>query len=139
MIAWNKAHPQDISTKLVYAGSQLETGNSGAAIRLYEEILRQSPNNIIALNNRAWLYHKNKDRRALDFAQRAYKLKPDSISVIDTLAWVFIEQNQVERSLTLLQPVITDKFIEPSIRYHYASGLAKSGETEKARAELSGL
>ena len=139
LIAWIKQHPQDIATKLVYAGSQLQAGNSATAIRLYEEILRQSPDNIVALNNLAWLYHENKDPRALELAQRAYKLKPDMLSVVDTLAWVLIEQGQVERGLTLLQPVVTGDGVEPSIRYHYAVGLAKSGETDNARAELNRL
>ncbi len=134
--AWISENPQDVSAKLVLADSHLQEGNKDIAIGLYEESLEKEPNSIIALNNLAWFYYEAGDPRALNLAERAYQLNPDRIDIIDTLGWIFIEQDQVERGLTILQRAMLNEHVNATIRYHYAVGLAKSGDKEKAQTEL---
>jgi len=133
---WSTMHPEDISAKIVLAGSHMQEGNRNNAILLYEESLRINPDNTVALNNLAWLYHQAGNIRAIELAQRAYDINPDLINVVDTFAWILIEQGQVERGLTLLRGAVNDDVTDLTIHYHYAAGLSKSGDKLKARAEL---
>ena len=49
------------------------------------------PQDVVALNNLAWLYHQRGDARALDWRVQAVKLAPQSSAVADTLGWILVE------------------------------------------------
>jgi len=105
----------------------------------YEAILRQAPNQILALNNLAAIYQRLGEPRAHDMAQRAYKLAPDSAYTLDTLGWVLTMQGKREQGLELLRKAHARAPNNPEIWYHYAYALAQAGEKDKARAELRAL
>ena len=133
---WLADNPGDPAVKSVLAGSRLQEGDNATAARLYNEVLQTNPDHVLSLNNLAWLMHQNGDPKALQLAERAYQLSPGLLNVIDTYAWILIEQDQVEQGLTLLQKAISGGVQQPSIRYHYASGLSRSGDTLRAISEL---
>ena len=93
----------------------------------------EQPENIVALNNLAWLYSIEKDRRALEFAKKAYNIKPEDAGIQDTYGWILVQQGKVEEGLRILQKVIKRLPDVPEVRYHYATALMKSGEEIKAR------
>ena len=43
-----------------------------------------------ALNNLATAYQQEKNPLALEYAEKAYKLAPDSPAVLDTLGWILV-------------------------------------------------
>jgi hypothetical protein len=45
--------------------------------------------NVLALDNLAFLVARDKPDQALAYAQRAAELEPDSVSLQDTLGWVY--------------------------------------------------
>ena len=91
------------------------------------------------LNNLAWAYQQAKDPRALETAERAYKLKPDNAAVADTLGWMLVEQGNPTRGLELLQKAAAAAPKSPEIRYHLAQAWVKTGDKAKARNELERL
>jgi predicted Zn-dependent protease len=93
----------------------------------------------VLLNNLAWAYQQVKDRRALETAERAYKLKPDMPGVADTLGYILIEMGDTKRGLELLQQAAANAPKNPAIRYHLAQGWFKAGDKAKARDELTRL
>jgi predicted Zn-dependent protease len=101
--------------------------------------LQNDPKNILALNNLAWLYQQEKDPRALATAEQAYSLKPDSITIMDTLGWILVEQGDIARALKLLKAASEKAPTATGIRYHWAAALAKSGDKASARRELGDL
>ena len=48
------------------------------ALEQYQAILSHEPENVLALNNLAWLLSEQGGKQALDYAKKAYELKPDS-------------------------------------------------------------
>lgn len=132
---WQKDNPQDVQVPLYLAERQLaDKDYKGAAAQL-QAILKQNPNNAIALNNLAWAYQQDKDPRALPTAEQAYRLAGNSPAVLDTLGWLLLERGDVARALPLLQKAAS-LTPEPGIRYHFAVALQKSGDKENARKTL---
>lgn len=139
MQKWLSSHPNDNASRLYFAGSLLVLKEFAASTAQFEEVLRQVPGQFIALNNLAWLYQQKRDARALPYAEQAHKLAPDNPAVTDTLAWLLLEQGNVERALPLLKQAAAEAPASIEIRYHYGVALAKSGDKRGARTQLEPL
>jgi tetratricopeptide (TPR) repeat protein len=75
-----------MSARIQYASLAYQLGHVDAAETMYRRILQADSNNVQALNDLAWLLSKDRGRseEALDMANRAAHLAPDSIHVRDT-------------------------------------------------------
>ena len=103
---WLQDSPEDVGVRLYAAEVSLRDKNYKRAIEQYEFLLRKQPENVLLLNNLAWSYQQVKDPRALETAERAYKLKPDNPDVADTLGWMLSEQGNTRRGVELLQKAV---------------------------------
>ena len=136
LLQWLKQNPADNGVRLYLAENFMKTKQYPPAIEQYELLLKQVPNNILALNNLSWLYQQTKDPRGVNIAEQALKLAPEDPAVIDTLGWILVEQGNTKRGLELLQKASSRQPDSPDIRYHLAVGLFKSGDKARARQEL---
>ena len=133
---WLTESPDDTGARLYAAQVSLESGQLKKAIEQYEWVLRKQPDNVVTLNNLAWAYHQVKDPRALETVERAYKLKPDSAAIGDTLGWILVEQGKTKRGIELLQKAVAAAPNSNEIRYHLAQALAQSGQKTQAITHL---
>jgi putative PEP-CTERM system TPR-repeat lipoprotein len=139
IIDWLKLHPKDNVVRAHAAEYYLVNDRNKDAIAQYQELRRQAPDNIIALNNLATLYHREKDTRALETAEQALKLAPENPAVRDTLGWILVEQGQAPRGLELLNKALAQAPKAAAVRYHHAVALARTGKRIEAREELEKL
>lgn len=137
VVQWLKDHPDDNAVHM-YWGTYNLTAPKGKqiAIEQFQIILKSDPNNIAALNNIAWAYSEEKDKRAVEYAERASKLAPDNPAIMDTLGWILLDQGNTARALQLLQKASELQPDALDIHYHFAVALAKSGDKVKAKKEL---
>ncbi len=135
---WLKEHPDDANTSLYLGSLFQQSSDDKNAIKNYEKALKQNPNNVIALNNLAWLYLDSDAAKALDFARKANRLAPDSPAVMDTLGWILMKNKKNEEGLSYLQPARKISPI-PEIRYHFAAGLMAVGDKQRALIEVTEL
>jgi Flp pilus assembly protein TadD len=91
------------------------------------------------LNNLAWLYSERDDPRALETAERAHAVAPESGEVADTLGWLLVRKGEMTRAIPLLREAVHRAPGVAEIRYHLAVALARSGEADEARDLLRGL
>jgi putative PEP-CTERM system TPR-repeat lipoprotein len=133
---WLKENPEDLTVRFYLADAYLKASKYPAAIEEYAGLLKKQPDNLVALNNLAWAYQQVKDPRALEYAEKAYQLKPDNAAVADTLGWMLVEQGKTERGLGLLEQAVSLAPDAQEIRYHLAHAWLKSGDRIKARDEL---
>ena len=136
---WLKESPDDANARAYAGESGIRRGKFKDAIVNYEWLQKTQPDNLLVLNNLAWAYQQVKDPRALETAERAYKLKPDNAAVADTLGWMLVEQGNAARGVELLQKAAAAAPDAKEIRFHLAQGLFKAGDTAKARSELERL
>lgn len=136
---WLSKNPEDTGVRQFLGNAYLGNGDNKEAIQAFEIVYIEQPENIVALNNLAWLYSLEKDRRALEFAEKAYNIKPEDAGIQDTYGWILVQQGKVEEGLRILQKVMKSLPDVPDVRYHYATALMKSGEEIKARKIFAGL
>jgi putative PEP-CTERM system TPR-repeat lipoprotein len=136
---WLKTRPEDFYARLYAAEVHLASGDFKRAMEQYEWLRQRQPDHVQVLNNLAWVYQQLKDPRALETAERAYKLRPENAASADTLGWILVEQGDTARGLELLQKASAAAPRVPEIRYHLALAWVKAGDKAKARSELQQL
>lgn len=136
---WLQDHPDDVATRHLLGSAQLNAGQEAQALETYETVLEQRPNDVIALNNAAWLAREADNPRAQQYAQRAAELAPDQPAVLDTLGVVLLEGGNNESALETLQRAYRMSPEAPDIGFHLARAYQATGDTEQARALLTEL
>ncbi len=121
---------------LSLAAAYANLGDFQKAISLNEVLYQQNNNSPAVLNNLAFLYLETGDDRALEFAERAYQLDPNSYAILDTYGWVLTQSGNPELGLPLLRNALARSANTAEIHYHYAVALHKSGRSEAALREL---
>ena len=139
LLAWLNDHPDDTKLLQFLGTSYQDIGQNGKAIQAYEKVLTVQPDNMVALNNLAWLYSLSNDPKALVLAEKAYSAYPDNVGIQDTYGWLLVQQGQVDKGLELLKQAMEKLSEVLEVRYHYAVALLKSGEKTEARKRLNQL
>jgi len=134
--SWIKQNPKDTPVRGYAAEYYMASNRNHEAIAQYEEVLKLAPQSVLALNNLAALYQREKDPRALPTAEMALKLAPDQPNVQDTLGWILLERGQVKRSLDLHRKAVSKSPKSANLRYHLAVALARNGNKAEAKKEL---
>ncbi len=131
-----QATPKDVGLRTFAAQIYMMEKRNRDAIVQYEALLKTAPDHVLALNNLASLYHKEKDPRALATAEQALKLAPTNPSVMDTVGWILVDQGPLPRAIDLLRKAAEAAPKVGAIRYHLAVALSKQGDKSGARKEL---
>jgi tetratricopeptide (TPR) repeat protein len=105
----------------------------------FAKVLDAAPDDVITLNNLAWLLSKEDPAKAIEYAERALKLAPAAPTVMDTLGTLLLNQGQTDRALQLLKQASEKAPEDLNIRYHWAQALVRSGDKEQARKILKAL
>lgn len=134
---WYRDHPNDLTALRAIADGHLRTGNLSAARNAYEHFLAKRPDDADVLNNLAQTLHKQGDKAALGFAEKAVRIAGGDPGVIDTLGWILLKQGQLERGLGILRDARLRDPDNPEIRYHLAVALAKANRPNEAAEELA--
>ena len=134
---WVAKHPKSPRARTQLATALLDIGDNEGAKKEFEAIAQTAPTDPVLMTNLAWAYFKAGDPRALTLAEDALRLRPSDPAISNTLGWILLQQGDVARATELLARAAKGLPNEPSVRYRYASVLAKSGNRERARAEVS--
>jgi putative PEP-CTERM system TPR-repeat lipoprotein len=136
---WLDKHATDLQARIYFASTLAAQADYKAANQQYEQGLRSAPDNPMMLNDYAWSLLQLKDGRALDYAEKAYKLAPASPAVADTLAAILLDKGDAARALPLLKTATEQAPAENDIRFRFAQALFLSGDRKGARAQCEQL
>ena len=137
--AWIKSNPKDIRTRRVLALAYLKVGNTDLAIGHHEFLAQTSPQDVVIINNLASLYYRRGDKRAYEYAKRAYEMAPEQPHTIDTYGWMLVQKGDVQQGLKLLRNAQARSSGQPEIGYHIAVALDALGRHEEALREIQGV
>ena len=107
----------------------------------YRKLLDKQPQNAVFLNNLAWASAKQKDPKAIDYAEQANKIAPNQHAIMDTLGQLLLEKGDTDRGLEMLRKAsaIAPQPQAQAIRLNLAKGLIKAGQKDAAKKELEEL
>jgi len=147
-------YPTQLPPRLLLAAVYAKQGKTGAAAELYEEIISLQPNaaikiyetlvannanNIIAVNNLAALmldYRSDTEShaRALELAKQFED--SDQAALLDTLGWAYYRNGDYDNAVRLLDAAVAGNDQMALLRYHLGMALVKANIPERGRAEL---
>ncbi|MGF1685695.1 PEP-CTERM system TPR-repeat protein PrsT [Photobacterium japonica] len=111
-----------------------------AAILHYQNILEKEPNNVIALNNLAWLYIEKDDiTQACMSATKAYKLAGEAPEIQDTYGYCLLKAGDARKSLTPLKTAYENLSSDVEVGLHYAESLIMNHQHAQAQIILDQL
>jgi tetratricopeptide (TPR) repeat protein len=113
-------------------------GRDAESAALYQRLLEIEPDNIIAINNLAWIMCEvqGKHQQALELAQRGLKIAPNYYDLIDTRGVIYYRLGEFDKAIRdfneciRLYPGVTSASI--GTRFYLARALAKLGQKDKA-------
>lgn len=133
---WVTEHPKDGDFRAYLAERLIESRDFDGAKGQLATVIALQPANALALNNLAWISLETKDPRALEYAEKAYQLAPGDPRILDTLGAIRLERGELAPAVDLLSKARQLAPKSPTIGFHYASALAKSGRRGDALREL---
>lgn len=136
---WLRDHPKDVVLRTYIGERALRKQDYKAAARHYQALVALQPDNVMFLNNLAWLAGELGDPKALSHAEKAAALAPANPSVLDTLGMLLVKKGDVTQGLEKLQQAAQLAPNQSEIRLHLAKALIKAGDKEAARKELDAL
>ncbi|MDR2113233.1 MAG: PEP-CTERM system TPR-repeat protein PrsT [Candidatus Accumulibacter sp.] len=134
--AWLKEHPKDQRFRLYLAESATARKDYAMAIRHYRTLLDGQPDNPALLNNLAWVMAQNKDPKAFELAEKAYRLAPEQANIIDTFGAMLVLKGDLDQGIELLRKANSLAPNNPTIQFNLASALVKAGKTAEAKSML---
>ncbi len=136
---WADQRPDDHAARYNLGLLHLAGGDEDGAIREIRKVVESLPNNIPALNNLAYLLRDRDPREALGLAERAQRLAPDSVGVLDTLGSVQLSAGDSKAALRTLARALELEPGHAQARFHYARALIENGRGGEAKPLLEAL
>jgi tetratricopeptide (TPR) repeat protein len=129
---------------MVRLGVLLQTaGRSAEAAKLYERVLELQADNLIAINNLAWILceEQGRPKEAIELAERGLAKAPDYVDLIDTRGMAYYRLKQYDKAAQDFKkcvrlypsrvPAIVTSY------FHLGRCLAELGEKAQAIEQLN--
>ncbi len=116
-----------------------QAGNKKQAREFYEATLRLDANNVIAMNNLAYLIASQPGgdvELALTYAQRARQKAPQNLEISDTLGLIYLKKNLPDNALEIFRDCLGKSPKNPTFRMHLGMALLQKGDKTRAKQEL---
>jgi tetratricopeptide (TPR) repeat protein len=139
--------PTSVGALSVLAALKQTTQQVEEAAVLNRRILAEDPNNVVAINNLAWVLceEKGQYQEALELAERGLRIAPDYVDLIDTRGVIHYRMGATDETHYEKAVVDFERCVElflprtPSLaptRFHLARVYAKTGRKTEAVQQL---
>ncbi len=135
---WVAQHPVDVAATEQLAEIYIALRRYDEAVASLQRVLEKKPHDPVALNNLAWVYQQQGDKRAEGLAQQAYILSPGG-QTADTLGWILVSSGNVAQGMPLLRQAVSQAGNDPRILYHFAVALKDTGKRDEAIKMLNAV
>ena len=125
-------NPKNLDAHLQIANLYLSQKNFGKAESHYQTILNEKPENVVILNNLAMIYYGQNNSKALELAEKAYRLSPDTAAIADTYGIVLLQNGQAKNALAKLQKAAELVPNSLDIQFHLANAQQANGNKQAA-------
>ena len=134
--AWLAKSPDDADALLLVGQLHIEGNRLTEAERALKSAAEHRPQDVVALNNLAWVIGQRGGREAQALAERAFFLAPNP-ETADTLGWILARNGQADRAVPLLRRSVAARSADPAAAFRLAYALRAAGAKEEALAVLT--
>lgn len=129
-------YPESAQVKTVYANLVSDSAPEEAA-RIYQEHLKNGSNNLMVLNNYAWILFQNgKLEEAKKYAEQAVALDGRNADALDTLGSILLAKGETEAAISKFEKSLSLRPEFAEIQLHLAAALIKAGRKVDAKKLL---
>ncbi len=122
---------------LMLLAEQKLTVDKSKTIEIYEKILTKNINNVVAMNNLAYLLMEEGDlERAELLAKKALELDAENPAIVDTYAQILIKKGDLQAAVRKYKKMINHDVKNESIRLNYIETLLLNSEVAFARRQI---
>jgi predicted Zn-dependent protease len=136
---WIGDHPRDASVRAYLGEVAMRRSDYKTAAQQLRNALEFEPENIVVVNNLAWVLGEMGDPKALEYAAKAYALAPNIAGVNDTYGWLLVQNGEAARGIELLRRAGELAPNDAAKRLRLARALVKAGDKTAAKKELAEL
>lgn len=114
------------------------------AIEVYQRMIERNLFTTLAKNNLAYLLANHlpspeNNQKALQLVNEALDESPEDPNVLDTKGWILFQQGDYQQAKAYFEQATEFAPENPTLKFHLASALAKTGEVAKAKEVLEKL
>jgi len=133
-----RLNPRYPASHIMLGNLHMAADRRSQAIESFEIAIGLAPDNVVALNNLAFLLMEGGIEldRALSLAQRAMAIAPNNPGVADTLGWLYLRKQLPTEALPLFRRLVTLAPKRARWRYSLARALFEAGAADAARVEI---
>ena len=136
---WIRDHPRDVPVRSFLAEIAMRRNDNKSAVQQLRNALEFEPENVVVVNNLAWVLGEMGDPKALEYAEKAYALAPNVANINNTYGWLLVQKGDTARGIELLRRAVELAPNDAFKRLRLAQGLVKSGDKSGAKKELTEL
>ena len=126
-----------IAAEVQIAEIYILQGNEDMAEAKYNSILKQEPENLLSLNNLAYLLiKKNKYEEALKLAKRAVEIAPKQSPIQDTYGTALFKSGQYAEAVKVFEKLYVSNKKDVELALRYAEAMIAAKETDSAQKLL---
>ncbi len=133
---WERQQPGSAVMDLHLSDIAIEDRDLPQAEQRLRRALQREPGNAGALNNLAWVLVQQGQAGAVELAERANRLLPNRVEVLDTLALALAAEGQHARALELQKTTLERAPEDFGLRLNLARIALQAGDKALARSEL---
>ncbi|RNC67196.1 MAG: PEP-CTERM system TPR-repeat protein PrsT [Desulfuromonadales bacterium] len=133
-----KKNPKFVPALFAKGAAYDQMGKKKEAVVFYQQALKQQPDNVLTLNNLAFLYADGfgSKSEAVVLADKAFRLQPNNPSIMDTYGYTLLKSGKKGEALKLFEKAASLLPNNPSIHYHLGLAYRESGDKTKAVASV---
>ena len=135
LLGFIENNPDSTASRALIAEHKMRTDRL-ASIAEYERIISTQPKHVLALNNVAYLYQlEGNNKKALDYARRAFDLLPSNVVIADTLAQSLIGADRVSEAIRIYRrfSIKGNTEVSEDLYMNYVEALLANGQVSLAK------
>lgn len=136
---WEKKRPKEPVFNFYLGDVAIQKADYPVAEAHYRAVLDSQPKNALAMNNVAWLMHKQSKPGALEMAERANALMPNRAPILDTLATLQAAAGKLSDAIASQRLAVAGSPQDSNLKLKLAKYLIEAGKKSEAREKLRAL
>ncbi len=134
-----KKQPENSAIQLRLADYYLSIEQYAPAVKYYEPLLSQYPENAILLNNLAWAYIHLNNPKAIKLGEKAVSLQPNAATIQDTYGYALLKNKKIKQAIDVLEQAQQLNPKLDSIKLNLAEAYILDGNKARAKSILDDL